>query len=260
MPVGVACRGHRAARGPGRPATSCTRTIAAPSEERPHRDRERCFVPFVDGQAAQQRSEERLAGRADDDRCAGDAQRRAAARASSARLCARVLPNPIPGSTRIARVGARRRRSRPRRDHGDTHRPRVRRRCTTDPVASCAVCPACASRRNRLRAPRRPAASSVGGAARHVVHDRRTGLERSTRDRGLRGVDADVRRAVDRRARATTGRTRRSSSSASTGSAPGRVDSPPTSSTAAPARASARPWAIAASTRGSVRRRRRSRA
>ncbi len=44
-----------------------------------------------------------------------------------------------------------------------------------------------------------------------------------------------------------TGTTRRSSSSAATGSAPGRVDSPPTSRISAPASASSRPCAIAAS-------------
>ncbi len=47
-------------------------------------------------------------------------------------------------------------------------------------------------------------------AARHVVHDRRTGFQRGGRDRGLRRVDADGtprRRATSAR---TTGRTRRS--------------------------------------------------
>ena len=45
----------------------------------------------------------------------------------------------------------------------------------------------------------------------------------------------------------TTGRTRRASSSASTGWNPGRVDSPPTSMMSAPASSIATPWAIAAS-------------
>src|SRR3954451_5565754 len=45
----------------------------------------------------------------------------------------------------------------------------------------------------------------------------------------------------------TTGSTRRSSSSAPTGSAPGRVDSPPTSKIAAPSLTSSTPCAIAAS-------------
>src|SRR5687767_7647638 len=44
----------------------------------------------------------------------------------------------------------------------------------------------------------------------------------------------------------TTGRTRRSSSSASTGSAPGLVLSPPTSITSAPSETMRRPWATAA--------------
>src|SRR5688500_12308658 len=45
----------------------------------------------------------------------------------------------------------------------------------------------------------------------------------------------------------TTGRTRRRSSSSGTGSAPGRVDSPPTSTTSAPSANSSIPWAMAAS-------------
>ena len=45
----------------------------------------------------------------------------------------------------------------------------------------------------------------------------------------------------------TTGSVRRSSSSSGTGSAPGRVDSPPTSRIAAPSAASRRPWVTAAS-------------
>ena len=44
---------------------------------------------------------------------------------------------------------------------------------------------------------------------------------------------------------ATTGITRASSASTATGSAPGRVDSPPTSRIAAPSAASRRPWATA---------------
>ncbi len=43
----------------------------------------------------------------------------------------------------------------------------------------------------------------------------------------------------------TTGSTRRSSSSSATGSAPGRVDSPPTSRIPAPSPASCSPWSIA---------------
>src|SRR3954454_2153169 len=49
------------------------------------------------------------------------------------------------------------------------------------------------------------------------------------------------------RSRSRTGTTRRRSSSASTGSAPGRVDSPPTSRIAAPSAASSRPCATASS-------------
>ena len=57
------------------------------------------------------------------------------------------------------------------------------------------------------------------------------------------------RRAPGRRARAarSTGTTRRSSSSSATGSAPGRVDSPPTSRMSAPSAASRSPCSTAAS-------------
>ena len=203
--------------------------------EAPHRRGQRCFVALVDRQAAEQRAEERLARRADDERRAGDAASSGSAR-NSARLCSRVLPNPIPGSTRTP-ARARRRRSRPRRDA---------RRYVTDlaydvdvrriAVASCAACPACASRRSRPRARRRPAACDASA----VPPDTSLTIvapasSAAARDRGLRGVDADRTPRRRRRARAPPGRTRRTSSSASTGSAPGRVDSPPTSSTAAPA-------------------------
>jgi len=56
----------------------------------------------------------------------------------------------------------------------------------------------------------------------------------------------------------STGKTRRSSSSTGTGSLPGRVDSPPTSSRSAPSATSRRPCSTAARDRGSVRHRRRS--
>ena len=80
-----------------------------------------------------------------------------------------------------------------------------------------------------------------------VVDDRRAGFERAGRDRwpsSCRRSPAPTSSAA--RAR-MTGTTRAASSSAETGAAPGRVDSPPTSSTAAPSSRSAIPCAIAAS-------------
>ena len=71
----------------------------------------------------------------------------------------------------------------------------------------------------------------VGGA--DVVQERRARGDGRPSDRGLAGVDATrgrPRRPMPR----TTGTTRRSSSSSDTGAAPGRVDSPPTSSESAP--------------------------
>ncbi len=61
---------------------------------------------------------------------------------------------------------------------------------------------------------------------------------------GLR-VSMDTRAPASANA-STTGTTRRSSSSSDTGMAPGRVDSPPTSSQSAPSASRARPWAMAA--------------
>jgi hypothetical protein len=76
----------------------------------------------------------------------------------------------------------------------------------------------------------------------HVVQDRRARRDGRSSDRLLLGVDRD--RAVSESA-ATTGRTRVSSSASSTGVAPGRVDSPPTSTTSAPSRKCARPRSMA---------------
>ncbi len=60
-------------------------------------------------------------------------------------------------------------------------------------------------------------------------------------------VSTEMTTALAPRSRSITGSTRRSSSSALTASAPGRVDSPPTSMMAAPSAAMRRPCATAAS-------------
>src|SRR6266480_2852277 len=61
-------------------------------------------------------------------------------------------------------------------------------------------------------------------------------------------VSTEMIAAVAARSRSITGMTRRNSSSAPTGSAPGRVDSPPTSMSAAPSAAMRTPCSTAAST------------
>src|SRR5262249_47031865 len=61
------------------------------------------------------------------------------------------------------------------------------------------------------------------------------------------GVSTLIGTSVAAASRSITGTTRRSSSSAGTGAAPGRVDSPPTSTTSAPVSTSSMPWATAAS-------------
>src|SRR5689334_6563618 len=58
-------------------------------------------------------------------------------------------------------------------------------------------------------------------------------------------VSIETGTSVPRTSPSITGSTRSSSTSSGTGSDPGRVDSPPTSSTSAPSAASSRPWAIA---------------
>ena len=87
--------------------------------------------------------------------------------------------------------------------------------------------------------PRRRRAPARSGSPRRAVTSFTSmapELDGSAGDVGLRGVDRDrLSRGAPRR----TGTTRRSSSSAVTPSAPGRVDSPPTSTRAAPSASSA---------------------
>ena len=71
--------------------------------------------------------------------------------------------------------------------------------------------------------------SAIGATAAHIVDDRRAGIERRARDAGFHRVDRDQRRRPRARSFSITGTTRASSSSPRTSSAPGRVDSPPTS-------------------------------
>ena len=89
-----------------------------------------------------------------------------------------------------------------------------------------------------------------------VVDELRAELERAPRDLGLRGVDRDGQPGELLEHREDP----RSSSSTETPSEPGRVDSPPTSTIAAPSSSIRRAAATAASGRSGRRRRRRSRA
>ena len=98
-------------------------------------------------------------------------------------------------------------------------------------------------------------AACLGDHVRHVVvaaqggdviDDRRAGGQGAARHLRLDRVDAD-RHADAPASASTTGSTRRSSSSGGTGSEPGRVDSPPMSTMAAPSRTSVRACSSAAS-------------
>ena len=84
----------------------------------------------------------------------------------------------------------------------------------------------------------------VAAERRHVVHHRRSECDRPARHLGAGGVDRDPARPTRS---SSTGTTRRSSSASLTGSAPGRVDSPPTSTSDAPSASIRRAASAAAS-------------
>ena len=142
-----------------------------------------------------------------------------------------------PGRSRAARRRARRT-APPRPARGDARAPRRRRRRSEGRPASSVGRPACASGpsrrglahdREHRRVARRPSTSFTTCAP---------AVERRLRDLGPPRVDADRRRS-GRAARtpSITGTTRSISSSTGTGAAPGRVDSPPTSTRSAPSSA-----------------------
>ncbi len=91
-------------------------------------------------------------------------------------------------------------------------------------------------------------AGTISGSARPPETSltmRRAGVDAPRRDLGA--ASCRWRRRPLGGERRTTGRTRRSSSSTEGRSAPGRVDSPPTSTMSAPRPRASRPWAMAAS-------------
>ena len=110
------------------------------------------------------------------------------------------------------------------------HLARPRRR-SGGRAASCGGRPACASRPSRRRA--RPRRRQRG---RYVVDERGARVDRGRRDLGLAGVDEN--RAPTGPAPRRPAGPGRSSSATGTGSAPGRVDSPPTSTRSAPSASS----------------------
>ena len=126
------------------------------------------------------------------------------------------------------------RRRPPRRSRAARRGPRRRRRGRRRPGTCRATARACASApaRRRRRRPRRQ--RRIVPQPADVVDDGRAGGERGAGDLGLVGVDRDRAREARAASPSTTGSTRASSSSSGSGSAPGRVDSPPTSSRSAP--------------------------
>ena len=226
-----ACRAHRA-----------RARAHAPGLRGERADDRRRQVAFVDGRAlGQQRAEEPLARRADEHAVAERAELVEPAeqlpvvlgalrepetrgRARSSLGCDARGDELGDARSRARRAPRRRRRRTPERVHRRRRRASASRRrvtpvsATTRPIAASASPPETSL---TISAPASTAARAV--------------------DR-VHGVDADAD-APARRARATTGMTRRCSSSGSTGVAPGRVDSPPTSTSAAPCVAQREPRA-----------------
>ena len=169
-------------------------------------------------------------------------------RRSSSRLCAAVLPKPIPGSSRMRSSAI------PSPD-GERQPLLEERLDLRDDVvvarsgaASCAARRACASGSSRRRAAATSAAISGSARnARHVVDERRARVERGRGDGRLGGVDRDLR-ARRRREPATTGSTRAISSAAAD-----RLGARAASTRRRrrgcprPARSARSPWATAAS-------------
>ena len=121
-----------------------------------------------------------------------------------------------------------RRRAAPR----GTPRPRRRRRRTAARPASSAARPACASGRDTRRDSATTPASS--GSPRSAVTSLTSLAPRSSAARATAAFDVSIETGTSPPSASSTGTTRRSSSSAATPSEPGRVDSPPTSTIAAP--------------------------
>ena len=121
-----------------------------------------------------------------------------------------------------------------------TRRSRPPRRRRSGSTASPSSRPGGAWPRSRRRArrPRRPACST-----RRSARSRRPRWPRARRD----SFCVSTETGPYGRSASMTGTTRANSSSASTGVAPGRVDSPPTSTTSQPASKCARPRATASS-------------
>ena len=153
-------------------------------------------------------------------------------RRTSSKLCAAVLPKPIPGSRQIELLAGsplrRRTRAAPR---GSASRRRRRRRTSGSP-ASCAARPACASGRGSTR--RRRRRPPAPGSPRSAVTSLTSSTPSSSARRATAAFDVSIETGRPPRS-ASTGSTRASSCSAVTPPDPGRVDSPPTSTIAAPA-------------------------
>ena len=238
----------RRRRRPRDPPAACTvaRDVVGPHHARALRHRpggggERALEAVVGGSAgspargrhaaarasAQEPAEERLAAGADD--APGSRWRPARRGGRAGPGCARrVLPKPMPGiDPDLVDAGGHGPRRPGRRGSRAPRRPRRRSAGST-----------CMVRGVALHVHRHPADAGVGGdlaqRGRHVVDERGAGGDGRVGRRRRGGCRSRPARAAP--AASTTGSTRRCSSAGSTGAAPGRVDSPPTSIDSRPLR------------------------
>ena len=159
-------------------------------------------------------------------------------RRSSSRLCSTVLPKPMPGSSMIRSLGdAPPRRANARRSSRNARRRRRRRR-SADRCCIVRGSPSMCIRQHS--APPAATSSAISGSARSAVTSLTRlapAAERRARDGRLGGVDRDLRALAGhapRRCPRSPARRGAAPRARATGSAPGRVDSPPTSRISAP--------------------------
>ena len=168
----------------------------------------------------------------------GRAPRVRRARAAAARFWSGVLPKPMPGiEADIAPRGSRARR-RTRGAPRET-RPPPRRRPSYRGATCIVRGSPCMCIRQRY-APAPATTPAMPGSPRRAV----TSLTSSAPSSSARRATSAFEVSIDTgrpRSSSSTGTTRRSSSSSETAAAPGRVDSPPTSTIAAPSASIARP-------------------
>jgi hypothetical protein len=168
------------------------------------------------------------------------------ARAATPNYLVPDLANPRPGSM-ISFAGSTPAARRRRRSRAARREPQPPRRGRAVPDADGRPIPSANASTPTARRPRRADRHGlVGASTGHVVHHLRAVLQRRPRHTGVHRVDADCN-ALCTASPLTTGTTRAVSTRGSTRTAPGRVDSPPTSTIDAPSATNAKPCSTARS-------------